>query len=1019
MRSVILFFITSGVALSGCTRAKVQAASDKPSENIFSNRPITAMPDLTVVTFKSPALLQVATKTKRGWVIPANAKAQVLADHTGFEKKLKSVAPDAQIVYRYNLVLNGEAIFTSSDITAQLKGMPEVKDVQPAVTFDRPQDLNVSPSLSPAGAVNSVNFIGADEAHKLGFTGKGVRVGVIDTGIDYTHAMLGGSGSAAEYAAIDPSQPNPAFPNKKVVGGIDLAGTTFDPSNPVLAMHLPHPDANPLDEAGHGSHVAGTIAGVGDGVTTYDGVAPDAQLYAIKVFGKTGSTADATVIAAFEYAADPSGKLDPNDQLDVVNLSLGGNFGQPHVLYNEAVQNLSNAGTVVVCAAGNSGAVDYIVGSPSTSDDAISVAASVDGSNLNWKFPASKLSFPDGSAMIVKAIEGPVSQPIAKLGAVSGQLVDIGDASTDLDDATKAKLAGKVALIVRGKVPFAVKAHRAADAGAIGIVVYNNAPGEPIPMGGDGKPVAIPAIMITQEIGLKAQQALKTGAVSIDFKTGQIIQEPENIDTITDFSSKGPRSEDNLIKPEVAAPGLNIISAGMGTGNQAAKMDGTSMATPHMTGAIALLKQAHPDLTSLEFKSLVMNTAKVLSSKGAEIPITLQGAGRVQIQQAITSPVVSETPSISLGRVQLEDKKVLEHTITLRNLTDQDLDLQTSVEGTGGLTVTVPAQIHIPARGKVDVDARFDITLQDPTQFTDELDGRIFFKNGNQTVLQIPALAIRTEASQIVANGSGTSFKLSNGSQVPGIALAFNLLGEEPPKSYPDSSQSWMNRDCDLQSAGYRILHKNGGDVVQFAFKLYKPVTTWVLCDVSVLIDADGDGVADQEIAGVTGMGLEGVAQSNFTTVVLDAAQARAIRLAYEQTLGTGTPGQLDYSPAVMAISQMAPFPQSTLAVIEAPLSKLTGDKNGKLNIKLASEAEGGQTFQPDKYIGGPLGKWIEISPKASDQSYFGMDEVTAVPASGANLTLSKGAGNEDLVIYYPLNQIQPKGVDGQEQIIR
>jgi subtilisin family serine protease len=125
-----------------------------------------------------------------------------------------------------------------------------------------------------------------------------------------------------------------------------------------------------LDEATHGTHVAGTVAGLGDGVNTYDGVAPDAALYAIKVFGAKGGTSDEVVIAALEYAADPTGDLSFQQQLDVVNLSLGSNYGNPHIMYNHAIKNLVRGGTVVVASGGNSGDSSYIVGAPGISDDA-------------------------------------------------------------------------------------------------------------------------------------------------------------------------------------------------------------------------------------------------------------------------------------------------------------------------------------------------------------------------------------------------------------------------------------------------------------------------------------------------------------------------------------------------------------------------------------------------------------------------------------------------------------------------
>lgn len=1016
--------LAAAISLVGCTKQKVESAAGEKSADIFSDRPISSVADLTLVTLNAPPLLVAGKKTARGWEIPNEAKRRVLNEQADFEAKLKQFAPDAKIVYRYRMTLNALAIYTSADLQKWLSGNPLVGTVSPARPLARPQSLNVvaaTPQKSPS--VTSVNFIGTDAAHKLGYTGKGMRIGILDTGIDYTHAMLGGHGLAADYAAIDPAAPNAAFPNDKVAGGTDLVGSAFDASSPLPEKHLPHPDANPLDEAGHGSHVAGTIAGRGDGVNTYDGVAPDATLYAVKVFGKEGSTADAVVIAGFEFAADPNGDLDPSDQLDVINLSLGGGFGQPMSLYTQAVRNLSRAGTVVVAAAGNSGDVDYVVGAPSTADDAIAVAASVDGADVNWKFDAVRFTNSQNPDVLVKAVEGSLSVPVALAGDVHGDLVDIGDASADLDPAVAAQVSGKVAFILRGKVNFGEKLKRAAAAGAVGAVVYNNQPGEPIPMGGEGK-VTIPAIMISQDLGLKLRAEMKSSPVAIHFQTDQRIEEPQNIDTITSFSSRGPRSEDNLIKPEVAAPGQNITSVAMGSGTGAVKMDGTSMASPHMTGVIALLKQAHPDLSSLEIKSLVMNTAKVLgSAQSGEVPMTLQGAGRVQLAQAIVSPVVSETPALSLGRVELTNTQTLTRQITLRNLTPQPVSLRTATEATNGLTIQVPAQITIAAGATETFTATFLFTSQNADKFFFELDGRIYFKQDDRVVLQIPALAIRTEASQItLLSPGGGNTNLRNSSPNKGYAMAFNLIGQMSPKPLPGPTEAWKSRTCDLQSAGYRIVRKtlpqNKGtmDILQVAFKIFKPVTTWTSCTFSMLIDSDGDGVADQELAAVT-TGLDGV-DALGTSVLLDAEVAREIRLDYEKKLAGGIVSPIDYDLALIAQMPMVAFAQSTITVVETPVPALDAGADGMLHVQIAAQGNHDEEYEADKFLATLRGSWYTISPKLEDQAFYDMEEIVEVPTTGAPLSFTRGTGKQDLVIYYPLNQATVNGVDGQQQVI-
>ncbi len=1019
-----LLFIAVIAASTACTKSK--PVSDQPADHqdIFSNRPIHAVPDVFVVTLNAPALLTVAKKTSNGWEIPASAKADVLNEQAQFEQKIKNISAQAQIIYRYRMTLNALAIYAPADALPQIAAIAGVRGVAPARELGRPLATDIS-AADPVQKVNSATFIGANEAYAQGFTGRGMRIGVLDTGIDFTHKMLGGSGNPSDFSAVNPAQASPFFPNNKVIGGLDLVGTEFNAASTLPAERLPHPDSNPIDEAGHGSHVAGTIAGIGDGVDSFDGVAKDAQLYAIKVFGKNGSTMDAVVIAGFEYAADPNGDLDPSDQLDVINLSLGGGFGQPQILYTEAVRNLSRAGTVVVCSAGNSGAVDYIVGAPGTSDEAISVAASIDGSPHNWQFSSVRFITAANPDMLVKAVEGGTTKPIAELMTpVEGELVDIGLADTELTPEVKAKLQGNIAFISRGKIPFAQKLALAVANGAAGVVVYNNDPGKPIVMGGDVN-LAIPGIMITQALGMNFLAEMKTGAaVRIQFVTGKKIEEPDLIDSITEFSSKGPRSEDNLLKPEIAAPGSRVISAAMGQGTKTVQMDGTSMAAPHMSGAMALIKQARPGLTSEELKSLAMSSSKILNNKQGLVATTLQGAGRVQIDQALKSPIVITPASLSLGGIALQDTRSEVRKLTLHNLTAQEITLDLSSEASSGLALNLSsAQVTLPANGSVDVNVNAVITMTSPQTAVQELDGRVKIQQNGALVAQVPALAIRTKASMIRTPQTSVSgpIALTNSSPVMGMALAFNLLGEDTRKETPSPSQSWKSRSCDLQSVGYRTIKKqtNSGpvDVIQFGFKLFTPMTTWQTCELSVLIDADGDGVPDQELAGVLGANIEGLGQVPFASILLDAAKARSIRLTYEMALSAGTKTELDYKGAVLGGSGMAPFEHSTLAVVEAPVQLLAKSKDGKLNVKVAALLQGGDAVEADDYLGASSGSYMKIDAEASAQPFFGMSEFSIVPATGGSSTVTRGSTFGKLILYYPMNPINGT-TDTQFQIL-
>lgn len=1010
------------IANTACTpQGKPVSDAPKADADLFSNRPIGAVPELFIVNLQAPALLKVAQRTPGGMIIPEDAKQAVLQEQMQFEQKLKSVAPQAQVIYKYRLTLNAIAVYAPTDLMASIGTIAGVTNIKAVRQMNRPEAVAVAPASRLTSTTTSVSYIGADVAHRAGITGRGMRVGVLDTGVDYTHAMLGGSGKVEDYKAVDPAGSSPMFPNAKVVGGIDLVGTDFNAASPLAKDHLPVPDANPIDEAGHGTHVAGTIAGVGNGRTTYSGVAPDASIYAVKVFGKNGSTMDAVVIAGFEYAADPNEDLDLSDRLDVINLSLGGGFGQPQVLYTEAAHNLSLGGTMVVASAGNSGPVDYIVGSPSTSDDAISVAASVDGSVHNWQFSAVRFSNSAGETWLNKAVEGPISKPIAQIGEVEGELVFIGLADKDLTPAEKAAVTGKVALIARGKVAFSEKIRRASEAGAVGAIVINNEAGnKSFPMGGEGH-YEIPAIMIGNDTGQRVQTDMASGSVRVSFKTSDKIFEPDNIDTITDFSSKGPRSEDNLLKPEIAAPGQAIISAEMGGGSAGVQMSGTSMAAPHMSGVMALLKQVHPELSTDELKSLVMDTSRVLPN----IPMTLQGAGRVQVDKAIKGTVIVSPTALSLGRVQIGTSRKLTRQVSIKNIGPTMVALNVRSETSRGLTLTTPSQVVVPPHAEVTIQVEAEIAAGTLQNFSAELEGRLYFMNGQNEMAHLAALAVATQASMIRAGSiASTEAILTNSSPLSGMALPFNLIGEDAPKAAPTPNEGWKSRTCDLQSVGYRIVKQPNDqgameDVLQLGFKLYTPMTTWMQCEVTALIDSNDDGVADQELGGTFGGTLEGFGQSTFASLLMDATQARIARLAYEADLNAGKQdAKLDYGPAILNAARMAPFPQSTIAVIEAPLEKIAKSADGSIKLKIAALGGGGDMIEADDYLGSaPNGGWVSIAGQADKQAFKGLPELVELSGRGqALIKYQRGTGTEKLVIYYPNNELLLNGVDNQSQ---
>jgi subtilisin family serine protease len=313
------------------------------------------------------------------------------------ERAFTRTSTRAKLLFATHALYAGVAVTTDASRLAALAKLPGVKAIHP---------LSPKSVESTTPAFNSDAFVGAPEVWQARQnTGVGIRIGVIDTGVDYTHADFGGAGTAGAYTSAlatddtDPDYPDPA----KVSGGYDFAGDDY---NATPGSYVPPaPDDNPLDCNGHGSHVAGTVAGYGEATNgstyagTYDttlgsdsmriepGVAPGATIVPLKVFGCAKNATTDLVSEALDWAADPNGDGDPSDHLDVVNMSLGSNYTSPQDPDAVAASNAADLGIVVVAAAGNGGDVYDGGGSPGNSPDAIDVAAA-DSTNTIAAFSA-------------------------------------------------------------------------------------------------------------------------------------------------------------------------------------------------------------------------------------------------------------------------------------------------------------------------------------------------------------------------------------------------------------------------------------------------------------------------------------------------------------------------------------------------------------------------------------------------------------------------------------------------------
>lgn len=772
---------------------------------------------------------------------------------------------------RVSKVLNAVVFSTKASTLPRIRNMSGVVSVRPLATYTK--------SLS-----DTVPYIGAAALHTAGMTGTGVKVAVLDSGIDYTHKNLGGSGSVADYAA---ATANPAvipaglFPTAKVIGGKDFTGSAW-PSGPRSE------DDNPIDDgpqAGHGTHVADIIAGKSlDG--THKGVAPEAQLYAVKVCSSVSTSCNGeAILLGLEWITDPNGDLDFSDAADVVNLSLGASYGQREDDSSLAISNVVRFGIVAAISAGNSGDRPYITGSPSSTPEAISVAQTQVPSASTFGL---RVDSPAGIAGLYK---NTATLDWAPVGAgFSGQVKTALQAGASDNLActplTPGSMTGFVALIDRGACAISVKVDNAADAGAAGVLIALVAPGDAITFsfGGPDTYDSAPSLVIQQSLGNSIKANLTAPVmVSVDSSTRVPL-----VAGVVGSSSRGPNYSFNQIKPEIGAPGASL-SAEVGTGDGQTTFGGTSGAAPMVAGSAALLLQKFPSASASEIKSRLMNGAnsEVFTNPatlpGELAPITRIGAGEVRVDKAagITTGLWDATNpynvGLSFGTLRATGMTTLSKKVAVRNYSNvaRNYTITRSFRyaddaASGAITLSAPASIVVPANTtraftlsmKVDASklpawnlgfagnqgngallqgVEFDgyISLNDPA-------GSVSLP---WHVLPHKAAAVAVDSDSIDLDGSGDGILgLSNlGGATAGVVDVFALTGTSPQitdKLNPAGSQNVL---IDLKAAGVRDYLAD--DVVQFAITTYGQRShPSYPAEFDVLVDSDANGTFDYVI---------------------------------------------------------------------------------------------------------------------------------------------------------------------------
>lgn len=683
--------------------------------------------------------LQSLGKTKT-----ATLKNKTLSTQQNYKTEIQKIDSSIKFNKSYGYLLNGFSGDVKYKDIKDIKDIPGVKNVTLAHTY--------YPDMAAAKDITNVYKVWADSKYK----GEGMVVSIVDTGIDPSHKDMKITDTSKE-----------KIKDKKPVG----KGKYFTDKVP-YGYNFVDNNQNIVDTGSmHGMHCAGIVAANGDPAEVAEnkaiqGCAPEAQLLAMKVFSNDPDYPSANgddIVAAIEDSVEHGA--------DVINMSLGGDNGYVEAddIEQAVIEKAEQKGVLVVCAGGNSqystapgkyaGIVDTeVISAPGLATKALSVAAYQNTSLMTYPISYTSTT---GNGNIGYA-EGGKQKTIDVL---TGQyeLVDCGLGSTD--EIAKVDVKGKIALAKRGGITFVEKKLNAQAAGAVGVIVYNK-DGELgyVSMASDPAE-KIPSVFVTNEDGTKLKSLIGSGLkITYPKDLGKVIN--PNAGDMCDFSSWGPTP--NLdFKPQITAPGGSIYSTA--NDNKYQTMSGTSMATPHTVGIMALLLQRMKDMTipgitpqnKVEVaKTIAMNTSKPQidpATGTSKLPFSprRQGAGLIDAQAAINNKV---TVTNENGEPSVALKEISENTTTFKlNLKNYDSKAETytvkDLSGVmteqikdsnkmsydirlSGATISFDkAEVTVPANGQVTVTATVKTT--DSTPKNEFLEGFVSFVPKDSTVSTI------------------------------------------------------------------------------------------------------------------------------------------------------------------------------------------------------------------------------------------------------------------------------------------
>lgn len=690
------------------------------------------------------------------------------------KSQLATKLDDVEVRYEYTTVFNGLSVEADYADLETIQDLPGVKDAYVSQVYQLIEPVNETK------LADSVPSIGGDISQDTGYTGKGMVVAILDTGLDTSHEAFQNKVNTPKFSKQDIA--DKLASDSLRVGNVNVKSIYQSDKIPFAYDYYDN-DTNVSGGNSHGTHVAG-IVGANSGQVT--GVAPDAQLMIMKIFGDDGSGAhDSDIIAALEDAVVLGA--------DAVNMSLGMTAGFSEAAATktrEVYQRVKNAGISLMCAAGNEYSSSYksaggtdlplasnpdngAVASPSTYGAALSVA-----SMNNMKATAPYLLVGDRKIRYSDPAET-ASKQIASLGGTYAY-VDCGVGATT--DFTGKSLSGKVALIQRaGKeageiLSFAQKEKNAKAAGAKAVIIYDNVEGDLVNMATDG---SIPAVFISKADG---EAMLAASDKHVSFSKSYLAQFQDAYSgKMSDFSSWGV-TPDLKLKPEITAPGGDIYSTL--PGGLYGSMSGTSMASPHMAGAAVVMAQyiteelggtdmTQQEITALSNKLLMSTAVPVKNKQSLPYSPRKQGAGLVQLGRATKAKAYLSSAEGGLPKAELSDSKSGSFSFSFQanNLSTREIQYEVGVTvlteatvkengktylaqsprqlGADEVTVTAPSTVTLRASGPATVNVSLALTAKGKAALSKDFPNGIYIEgfvtltpvNGGDTIsLGLPFL---------------------------------------------------------------------------------------------------------------------------------------------------------------------------------------------------------------------------------------------------------------------------------------